>query len=341
MGESSVNKSLMFGVIMIVITLIGWTVTPLFIEHFTGSTDAAVAIDAWTSNGWRYGFAALCWMPLLIVLKARGKWPPGLWKAAMIPALINAGAQVAFTTSFYEIDPALVSFGLRSQMVFTAVGAFLLFPSERAMIRSPVFLVGLAFVIGGTAWTLLGEAMAQVGGADGLAEKVSVLGAVLALTAGAGFACYVIAVRKCMNHLGSIVSFAAISQITAAVQIVLMLIFGARLGAGALDLAPTQFMWLLISAVIGIALGHVFYYVSIKRLGITVSTGVIQLQPFTVAGLSFVWFGERLSAGQWVSGSVAVVGAVLMLVAQQRVMKKFRTAKEVERAMEEETDPRG
>ena len=97
----------------------------------------------------------------------------------------------------------------------------------------------------------------------------------------------------------------------------------------------------LVSAVIGIALGHVFYYVSIKRLGITVSTGVIQLQPFTVAALSFYWIGEKLSAGQWVSGSIAVVGAVLMLIAQQRVMKKFRSAKEIERALEEETDPHG
>ena len=333
----------MFGVVMIVITLLGWTVTPLFIEHFTGSTDATVAIDAWTSNGWRYGFAALCWMPLLIVLRARGKWPPGLWKAAMIPALINAGAQVAFTTSFYKIDPALVSFGLRSQMVFTAVGAFVLFPSERAMIKSPIFLAGLACVIGGTGWTLLGEALkgSGAGDASGIAERVSVLGGVLALTAGAGFACYVLAVRKCMNHLGSIVSFAAISQITALVQIVLMLLLGARFGAGALDLARGQFGLLLLSAVIGIALGHVFYYVSIKRLGVTVSTGVIQLQPFTVAALSFYWIGERLSSDQWVSGTIAVVGAVLMLVAQQRVLRRLRGEREMIRALEEETDPRG
>lgn len=345
-----------FGIVMILITLLGWTVTPLFIHHFTD------AIDPWTSNGWRYGFAALCWMPLLIVLKARGKWPPGLWKAAMIPALINAGAQVAFTTSFYEIDPALVSFGLRSQMVFTAVGAFVLFPSERAMIRSPIFLVGLLCVIGGTAWTLLGKAIggdgpagfypvafrgvvcwlpADASGGGDLLKKVSVLGGVLALTAGAGFACYVIAVRKCMNHLGSIVSFAAISQITALVQIVLMLILGARFGAGALDLATDQFVWLLVSAIIGIALGHVFYYVSIKRLGITVSTGVIQLQPFTVAALSFYWIGERLTSDQWVSGTIAVAGAVLMLVAQQRVLRRLRSEREMIRVLEEETDPRG
>ena len=331
-APESPSTGLAFGVFTIVITLAGWTVTPLFIEHFTD------AIDPWTSNGWRYSFAALCWLPLLIVLKARGKLPEGLWKAAAIPAAINSVAQIAFTMSFYKIDPALVAFGLRSQMVFTALGAFLLFPAERALIRSPIFQVGLVGVIGGTGWTLLGRALAQT---DTAAEAVSVVGGVLALAAGAGFACYALAVRKCMNHLGSMVSFAAISQITAVVQLILMFALAERYGATAMDLAPKQFGLLLLSAVIGIALGHVFYYISIKRLGVTVSTGVIQLQPFTVAALSYWYFREQLALDQWITGTVAVLGAVMMLLAQQRTLKRIRTQRDIERALEEETDPHG
>lgn len=331
-GSNEDSSGVAFGTLTILITLAGWTVTPLFIEYFTAD------IDIWTSNGWRYSFAALCWLPLLVGLKLRGRMPAGLWKAALVPALINSAAQVAFTMSFYEIDPALVAFGLRSQMVFTALGAFLLFPAERALIRSPVFIAGLLAVIVGTGWTLLGKALAQT---DSALETVSVFGGVLALAAGAGFACYALAVRKCMNHLGSMVSFAAISQITAGAQLVLMFIFAERHGAGALDLPTPKFGLLLLSAVIGIALGHVFYYISIKRLGVTVSTGVIQLQPFTVAALSYWYFSEQLSTDQWVTGTVAVLGAVAMLVAQQRILRKLRTRREVERAMEEETDPRG
>lgn len=331
-GSNEDSSGVAFGTLTILITLAGWTVTPLFIEYFTAD------IDIWTSNGWRYSFAALCWLPLLVGLKLRGKMPAGLWKAALVPALINSAAQVAFTMSFYEIDPALVAFGLRSQMVFTALGAFLLFPAERALIRSPVFIAGLLAVIVGTGWTLLGKALAQT---DSALETVSVFGGVLALAAGAGFACYALAVRKCMNHLGSMVSFAAISQITAGAQLVLMFIFAERHGAGALDLPAPKFGLLLLSAVIGIALGHVFYYISIKRLGVTVSTGVIQLQPFTVAALSYWYFSEQLSTDQWITGTVAVLGAVAMLVAQQRILRKLRTQRELVRAMEEETDPRG
>jgi len=331
-GSNEDSSGVAFGTLTILITLAGWTVTPLFIEYFTAD------IDIWTSNGWRYSFAALCWLPLLVGLKLRGKMPAGLWKAALVPALINSAAQVAFTMSFYEIDPALVAFGLRSQMVFTALGAFLLFPAERALIRSPVFIAGLLAVIVRTGWTLLGKALAQT---DSALETVSVFGGVLALAAGAGFACYALAVRKCMNHLGSMVSFAAISQITAGAQLVLMFIFAERHGAGALDLPAPKFGLLLLSAVIGIALGHVFYYISIKRLGVTVSTGVIQLQPFTVAALSYWYFSEQLSTDQWITGTVAVLGAVAMLVAQQRILRKLRTQRELVRAMEEETDPRG
>lgn len=66
------------------------------------------------------------------------------------------------------------------------------------------------------------------------------------------------------------------------------------------------------------------YYISIEKLGVTVSSGVIQLQPFTVAALSFVVFGERLSALQWLFGAVAVVGAITMIVVQHRVKQKIR-----------------
>ena len=119
-------------------------------------------------------------------------------------------------------------------------------------------------------------------------------------------------------------SFAAISQYTAGAMILLMLILGERSGAGALDMTVSRFGLFLLSAVIGIAAGHVLYYISIEKLGVTVSSGVIQLQPFTVAALSFFWFGERLSALQWIFGAVAVVGAITMIVVQHRVMQRVR-----------------
>ncbi len=315
-SEHHTTGSTAVGIAVVILTLIGWTVTPLFIEHFT---QGANRIDPWTSNGWRYGFAALLWAPLLVGLRLNGKWPKGVMKAALIPATINGTAQVFFTMSFYRIDPAMVAFGLRAQMVFTAAGAALLFPPERKIIRSAGFLAGIGAVVVGTGGTVYFQDA-------GLGEKADGLGVFYAILAGAGFAGYALSVRKCMTGYSSMVSFAAISQYTALIQLVLMLCFAERFGAGALDLSAPQFGLLLMSAVIGIAAGHVLYYMSIERLGVAVSTGIIQLQPFTVAALSIPLFGEHLGGLQWVFGSLAVGGAMSMLWVQHAMKKKAKSA---------------
>jgi drug/metabolite transporter (DMT)-like permease len=78
----------------------------------------------------------------------------------------------------------------------------------------------------------------------------------------------------------------------------------------------------LISAVIGIAIGHVFYYFSIARLGVAVTAGVLQLQPFLVAIASLILFNEVLTGWQWLGGTVAVCGAMLMLGVQWKLSQK-------------------
>lgn len=318
MTESEGFQSRWVGITTVVLTLGGWTIVPILIKEFT--TD----VDAWTSNGWRYGFSALLWLPLLMWRWKKKTGKPGLMRAAVVPGLINAAAQVCFTLSFYMIDPGLVAFGLRAQIVAVTLGAALLFPAERAVIRTPVFLIGLALLMGGTLTT--------IGLSGQFGQKAGTLGIVMAMMAGVGYAAYAISVRTCMTGFGSMASFAAISQYTAGAMIVLMLILGDRAGATALDMELPRFGLFLLSAIIGIAAGHVLYYISIERLGVTVSSGVIQLQPFTVAALSFVWFGERLTVSQWLFGAVAVSGAITMIVVQHRVNQRARRALETERA---------
>lgn len=313
MGEPDQdNQNRLVGIIVVMLTLAGWTIVPLLIKMFTHD------VDPWTSNGWRYSFAAVLWLPLLLYKRCKGLWKPGLMRAALLPAGINAAAQVCFTTSFYKIDPGLVTFGLRSQMLAVTLGALLLFPAERAVIRRPLFVTGLVLLLGGTLTT--------IGTSEDFGTRAGLLGILLSIGAGVGFAGYAIAVRACMKGYGAMESFAAISQYTAGAMLVLMLVFGEDLGLRALDMPPARFGLFLLSAVIGIAICHVLYYVSIDRLGVTVSSGVIQLQPFTVAALSFVAFNEVLSALQWIGGVVAVGGAITMLVVQHLVQSQLKPA---------------
>jgi len=292
----------------VVLTLAGWSSVPLFLKHFASS------IDLWTSNGWRYGFSALLWAPVLVWGWRRKTLPAGLWRASLVPAAFNSVGQVCFTAAHYQIDPGLLTFGLRTQILFVALGALLLFPAERVIIRAPGFIAGAVMVFAGAAGTgLLAEG--GVGGA-------SAAGFALAIGSGLMFAGYALSVRHFMHGMPSLTAFAAISQLTALVMIVLMAALGERMGAGAAELGGEQFALLLVSAFIGIALGHVAYYMAIARLGVAVSSGVLQLQPILVSFASLGLFGERLSAAQWGCGGVAIAGAGLILYTQHTLHRR-------------------
>ncbi len=290
------------GVVTIALTLLGWSSVPLFIRHF------AESIDLWTSNGWRYGFSAFVWLPVVLWGLYRGGLPAGIWRKSLVPAALNALGQVAFAWSFYKIDPATATFGLRTQIVFVAVGAYLLFPSERRLLRDPRMWAGMAMVGIGVAGTVYFG--------HGLPRGAQAFGVALAIASGFFFAAYGLAVRHSMHGYHPVTAFAVISQYTAAVMVALMLMLGDRWGAGALDLSGGQFVLLLVSSVVGIALGHVFYYISIARLGVAVSSGVIQLQPFIVSIGQTALGWQSLSAAQWGSGLIAVAGALMMLAVQ-------------------------
>ena len=118
------------GVAVLLVTLACWSSVPLFIQHL------AAYVDHWSNNGWRYGASALFWLPAVLWALGRGRLSRTIWKAALVPALFNTGAQVAFTAAHEFVNPGLLTFGMRLQLVAVAAGAYLLFPAERATIAS-------------------------------------------------------------------------------------------------------------------------------------------------------------------------------------------------------------
>ncbi|MCC6677211.1 MAG: DMT family transporter [Phycisphaerales bacterium] len=300
------------GTILILLTLLGWTSIPLFLKHF------ASQIDPWTANGWRYGFSAILWAPVLIVGTFHRSLPKGLWRAALVPSLFNAAAQVCFGIAPYMVGPGLMTFSMRLQIVFLTAGAALLFPAERRIIKSAGFLSGMSMVIIGTCITLA----LQPGGLGG----GTTAGVVLSIAAGFLYAAYGLSVRHFMHGMKPFPAFAAVSQYTAAVIVILMLIYGKQSGLSALDLSTPQFALLLLSSIIGIGLGHTMYFASIARLGLAVSAGVVQLQPITVSICSFFLFGEILTPGQWSGGLIAIAGAGIMLYTQHQLARRAARA---------------
>jgi drug/metabolite transporter (DMT)-like permease len=302
-------QSRWLGIVTVVLTLGGWTIVPVLIKEFTGDVDPGPRTAGAT------GSPPCCWAPLLLWRRAKKAGKPGLYRAALVPGAINAAAQVCFTTSFYMIDPGWSRSGCapRSSRSRSA---------PRSCSRAsggdphPGFLIGLALLMGGTLTT--------IGLSGEFGERAGTVGVVLAMLAGRGLRG--LRPRRAEVHDGLRLDglVRRDQPVHRGAMIVLMLIFGERAGATALDMELPRFGLFLLSAIIGIAAGHVLYYISIEKLGVTVSSGVIQLQPFTVAALSFFWFGERLTIPQWLFGAVAVVGAIAMIVVQHRVKRRTR-----------------
>jgi drug/metabolite transporter (DMT)-like permease len=266
-------------------------------------------LDHWTSNGWRYGASALFWLPAVIWALWRGTLPKSIWVAAIVPAFCNTVAQVAFTAAYHYVNPGVASFGLRLQMVFVAVGAFILFPPERATIRRPAYIGGMALLFGGIATVLV------VGNAS--FSEASSLGIWLSVGAGIGYAAYALGVRKFMYGYHPIYAFGIIALYTGASLVAAMLVMGKDHGAAALHLEAREWWAMGLSAFLGIALGHVLYYTAIDRLGVATSSAVLQLQPFVVSALSFFYFAEVLTMAQWGGGLLALCGAAFVLRAQR------------------------
>lgn len=313
-----------WGIVAIVGSLVGWTTIPLFLHHFSLAPPER-RIDPWAANGWRYGFSALIWLPVLLPA-ALVPWlrkdplPKGIWKAALVPSLFNAPAQICFGLAPYYVAPGLMTFSLRVQIVFLTIGAAILFAAERRVIRSPGFLVGILCVIVGTIATIAQEPEGLGGGAN------PALGISLAVGSGLLYAGYALAVRKFMVGMNPIAAFAIVSQYTAVMLVVPMLLISRRAGLYVLDLQGRELFLLGLSALIGIGIGHTLYFFAISRLGVAVSAGVVQLQPITVSIGSMILFDEILTPGQWASGVVAVAGAGVMLWTQHRLGKAAREA---------------
>ncbi len=300
------------GTLCILGSLVGWSSIPLFLRYFTD------LIDGWTANGWRYAVSAVLWAPVLVLGTARGTLPRHLWRAALVPSFFNVVAQIAFGLAPYYVSPGLMTFSLRLQVIFVTVGAAILFVSERRIITSRGFIIGMSLVILGTLLTI---ALKPGGLGSG-----SAFGVMLSILAGLGYAAYALAVRKCMHAIPPISAFAAVSVLSAAGIFAVMLMFAPRHGMGVFDLSAKHLLLLALSSVIGVGLGHTFYFISIARLGLAVSAGVVQLQPIFVSIGSMYLFREVLTPVQWTMGVVAIVGASIMLYTQHRLARASGTA---------------
>lgn len=300
-----------------------WGSVPLFLRSFIDE------IDGWTANGFRYPFAMLLWIAPLIYFAWRGQVPKRLYALALAPSLVNILNQTFWGWTPYFAEPGMIIFLGRCSLLFSVILSFIVFHDERALIRSPRFWIGLALCVTGfVGLNLLG---------DEFSSKTTGFG-VLIIVAHALFASlYSITVRHYTRGIPPWISFPVICAYTSIGMIILMMLFGepSRL----LDLSTDRWVLLMISSIIGIALAHVCFYAAIAGLGVSISSGCILLMPFYTAAMSYWIYGERFTPAQWASGIFILLGAGVLLFAQQHLGREREPIPVHEGAPELEDQP--
>ncbi len=291
--------------IALVINVVAWGATPVLLKLLVDH------VDAWTANGLRYPFSALLFLPFVLASWRRGTLPPGIWKRALVPAACSLGGQVLWALSPYYLPAELIGFLLKGSMVFALVGAMLLFPDERYLLRSGRFRLGLALTIGG----FVGLSYLQGIWTDA-ADETTATGIVIMVFCCAFFGLYAVALRRFMTDVSPILGFGVIAQYVAAGAIVLMAACGDWTATSRLD--GEGWTWILTSSLVGIALSHVLYIAAIRSLGATIAASAHLAGPFVTALLASSVLGVTLAFDEWVAGIAMVAGGTFLISAQRR-----------------------
>ncbi len=289
------------GSLAVVGTAITFIAVPVIIRYLTGH------LDTWSQNAYRYLVAFVIWTPFLLLRVRQGRVENSVWEKALIPTVLNILQQILYTTAFYYIEPALMSLLVKTSLIWIIVFALLLFPDERSLLRSRLFWVGLPLCVIGVIGVMVFK--------EGFTVKGTAVGILLTLACGLSWGAYTVSVRYFFREVDSRTGFAVIAVYTTVGLLVLALIFG-RPQQG-LHMPLRAWTAVVGSGLLGIAIGHVFYYVAIKRVGATISALFMLITPLGVYAVTSYLFGEILGVKQWIAGAVLLSGAALVLWSQR------------------------
>lgn len=298
-----IKKLNITALLSLAVAMLLWCTVPLFLRSFIHE------IDAFTANGTRYPFSAVLWIIPFVLLYRSGKVDPKVFRLAIIPVIINVAAQTFLALAPYYLEPGMMMFLGRISIVFALTGSFIVFVDERILIGKPFFWVGILLCVSG----FIGLCWFKTN----WSQSVSWLGIAMITGHALTIAVYSISIRYFMSGIDPWVSFPVICFYTSPILVVMMFLMGEP--AQVLEMSSDRLVVLAVSSIIGIALGHVFYYYALHHIGVAICSGIALCMPFLTTTGSYWIFGERLNSWQWISGVVLLSGAGFLLWEQRHI----------------------
>lgn len=136
------------------------------------------------------------------------------------------------------------------------------------------------------------------------------LGIGFSLVAALGFGLSAVLARPGLPHIGlswgTLISVVGSLLFIGLIAVVVDLPGLSSVSAGAIG-------WLALIGVLNFALGRLFYYSGIQRLGVARSAPIVGTTPLVAGALAVLFQGERLSLLLGVGALLVVAGTVLIL----------------------------
>jgi len=284
-------------------TLICWSSAPLFIKYLTGY------VDLWTQNLLRYVAASLFWLPFLLAEARAGRVPRIVWKRALLPFIPNIIMQNLWTATFYYINPGFASLLSSTAFMWVITLSVVFFADERRLLKSGLFRLSILLSISGLAGVIFFH--------PAFTHSYTIIGVAIILVYGFIWGLYAISVKTALKGIDSRIGFSVVSIYTTAALFVLILFKGQP--GQCLEMPAWGWVSTIVSGILGIAVGHVLYYVSIRRLGSTTPSLVQLAQPFIVVVVSYFVFSELFNIPQLVFGVILVAGSATALLAEKGI----------------------
>jgi drug/metabolite transporter (DMT)-like permease len=278
-----------------------WVAAVIFVKYFS------TLMDVHTQNFFRYLGAGI-FLSLVLRLvypesfsRYRQKWLIYLMLGGMMTAF-----QLCWVHALYRVDPGFVSLLSKVSTPVITLAAFIFYREERMIIRSPRFLLGFAMGIIGVIGVVAGISNFEMG----LYESQK-SGIALILAGALIWSVYINVVKHVIREENPLVAFTFTCLSATVILFPIMLVWGepSTLLAG-----PVRVMGLVVvSGIIGIAGANSSYFLSIKRIGLAASANLVLANPFLTILASYLVFGEKLTAAQWIFGIILLAGCALVI----------------------------
>jgi drug/metabolite transporter (DMT)-like permease len=223
-------------------------------------------------------------------------------KMLVAPVIIVTAHQITYVSGVYLTSAVAASLIAKLNAIFIPALSFVILVEERHIVKNSAFLSGTFFALIGVAGVIFGKGYS-------LDNSVN-LGFVELIFSTVLWSVYAVMIKRVVARIDPV----AITAMVPLMSCVLFLPIVALCGNfhRIVEVSMTSRLLLIVSGLLSIGVGNVFYYSALKYIGPSIAASFLLVTPMLTGVLSFFILGEKLTGIQLVFSAVLLFGCFLI-----------------------------